>query len=296
MTETDRAHRAAPTRGFSPPPPRRVGMAMLGVGALGIVAAVLGTLVGLGLVSRIDATFGNTLTLTSATLETVEESLTVAGNTMALVDEGLTEADGTLRSLVATVDEGEESLAAIAELTGTDVADSLTAVEDSMPALIQVAEAVDTSLSTLSSLPFGPPYNPERPFDDSMRSLQASLDGLPEQLREQSELIASASDNLDEVGRGADGVADSVQALDEGLTDARELLEGYSATATEARSLIDETEAELGRQARLARIMVVVMGVAVALSQVVPLYFGWLLFEGTQPPFAPRQAGGDPRP
>lgn len=288
MTDTERSSRRFNASVFRlPPDSRTVGRVMTAVGVIGIVAALGGVVVGTQLVGQIGTSVRQSLSLTSDTLRTVDNSLEVAEETLALVAEGMGQAEGTAGSIVSTLEEGEVALESIAELTGSDVADSLAAVQDSMPALIQVASAVDRSLSTLSGLPFGPTYEPRRSFDDSLRSLEQSIDGLPEQLREQAMLIDEASANLDEVGQRASGIADTLGRLDQQLTEAVGLLQGYSATATQARELVTETEQRLARQVTLARIMVVILGLTIALGQIVPLYFGRLLRRGEEVPITP---------
>lgn len=278
MTQTDELTRPRGTHPFETARVRRrLGAVMIAVGVFGIVASMIGVIVGMQLVAQIDTALGRSLALTADSLRTVDASLQIAEDTVGLLGEGIGEAERTSRGLVTTIDEGEQALGSIADLTGTELADSLEAIDDSMPALIQVAAAIDTSLSALSQVPFGPPYDPERPFDESMRSLQDSLDGLPERLRDQAVLIDDASANLADLGTGTTAIADSLSELDAGLTQAMGLLQGYSATATQARELIGETERQLSRQATLARIMVAVVGLVIALGQIVPLYFGWLL-------------------
>ncbi|MBA2578273.1 MAG: hypothetical protein H0V05_16815 [Euzebyaceae bacterium] len=256
------------------------GRVMIGVGIFGVVAGLVGTIVGVQLVDQLDSALNRSLTLTSDSLETVESSLVLAEETVDLVNDGLTDAERTARDLETTMQEGERLLTSTAELTGTQVADSIEAMERSMPALIQVATAVDASLSALSELPFGPGYNPDQPFDESVRDLQTSISGLPDELREQALLIEGAGANLGEAGRGATAVADDLAAIDAGLAEALVLLGDYTAAATDARQLLATTADDLERQANISKIMIAALGLTIALGQVVPLFVGWELLQG----------------
>src|SRR5690606_7598851 len=133
-------------------------------------------------------------------------------------------------------------------------AGGLAAVQDTLPALIQVASVIDTTLGALSVIPFGPDYDPAEPFPDSLRALQAELDGMPEALQEQAGLIRDGADSLGTVRTGTGDIADGLDDLHATVADAGTLIEDYAATAGDARDLVAGNQAALDRQLAWARV------------------------------------------
>jgi hypothetical protein len=257
-----------------------VGRLLLGVGVLGVVVSLLGGIVGARLVGTVDRGVGQSLALTGDALEALDASLVVAEDSVAIVSEGLGEVEGTARELEATLDQGGTLLSEGAELAGNDLADSLEAVEASMPALVRVAATIDGTLRAVDRLPFTQPYEPEQPFDQSVRDLQAGLEGVPESLREQAALLAGAGESLESLGGGVVAIADTVQASRVELEEALRLLDRYSRTATEARTVLAATQEDLARQTALARVLVWALAGTIALGQLAPLFLGRELAAG----------------
>lgn len=142
---------------------------------------------------------------------------------------------------------------------------------------------IDRTLSALSAVPFGPSYSPDEPFDDSLRAVQRELDGLPEALREQADLVRDASSSLSRVQRGTVSIADNIGRLGVSLREAGDLLKDYSSAARTARQVFDRRERDLEGDLRLARALVVALGLTMAVSNVAPLGLGWLLLQSGPP-------------
>jgi hypothetical protein len=257
--------------------PRRAGRALVAVGVFGVLASVVGVVVGWRLVTELDTAVGRSLTLTSEALVALESSVEVAEGALVLIDTGLASTETTTRDVSAALEEGEELFDATATLTEDQIATSLEAVEGTLPSLIEVAGVIDRTLSALSALPLGPAYDPQVPFDESLRGLQSELDGLPEDLRAQADLIRGAGGSLATVRDGTGDIADSLAELQTALSASAELLGEYTATAGQARELVTESEASLEAQLRLARALICTLGLVLASGQLVPLGAGWLL-------------------
>jgi ABC-type transporter Mla subunit MlaD len=150
-------------------------------------------------------------------------------------------------------------------------------VDDALPALIDVAAVIDRTLSALSDVPFGPDYDPAEPFDESLRSIQRELDGLPEALRAQADLVRQASGSLAEVRTGTTSIADQLDELERSLRDADRLMDGYADTTARARTVVERRQRELDGDLRSARLLVVALGLTVAAANVAPIGLGWVL-------------------
>jgi hypothetical protein len=260
-----------------------VGRVLVAVGVLGIVLSLLGTVVCLRVVASLDGAMGESTRLTADALDAVDASVAVTDRVVGSLAEALASTEVTLGEVAAGVGDTVTVLDATATLLEAQVAGSLQAVEDALPALVDVAAVIDRTLSAASAVPFGPDYDPAEPFDDSLRSLQEELDGLPEALREQAVLVRDASASLVGVQRGAEAIVGDVAELEEAMREASDLLAGYAATADDARAVVEGTTDDLDGDLRLARVLVVALLLTMAAANLAPLAVGWLLLHPDPP-------------
>jgi hypothetical protein len=266
-----------------------VGRGLVVVGIVGVVAALVATVVGVRLLGQLDRALTDSVAVASDAIDALGATVEIAGDTTWQLTVTLERTATTTRDLSGAIGDAEVVLRATAEVSEDQIAGSVAGVEDALPALVQVAAVVDRTLSALTLVPFGPDYDPEEPLDDSLRTVQAELDGLPEALREQADLVRDASRDLRTVRVGTGAIADDLDGLVATLEGTTELLERYEATAGDARDLV--AGQELTGQLTAARVLVLILGVAVALGQLVPVGAGWLLL---RPDVARRLLAGEP--
>lgn len=257
--------------------PATAGRVLQVIGVVGVVAGLLGLVVGLRLLHLLDDALADSLGVSAQAVDALGASVEVAGDTLQALDVTLADTARTTRDLGTSLTDAEAVLRATAELSEQEIAGGLAAVQDTLPALIQVASVIDTTLGALSVLPFGPDYDPAEPFPDSLRALQAELDGMPEALQEQAGLIRDGADSLGTVRNGTGDIADGLDDLHATVADAGTLIEDYAATAGDARDLVTGNQAALDRQLSWARVLVVLLALSFVAGQAVPLGIGWLL-------------------
>jgi hypothetical protein len=253
---------------------RRFGRVMRAIGLVGVVAGVTAIVAGLWLLRDVDALLGRSLVLTAESLGTVDASLIVATDSVVVVSDGLARAERTSRGLESSLHDGADLLDETGRMLRGDVASSLESVQRSMPALIQVGGTIDATLRAVDRLPVGPAYDPEEPFDETLRALRDDLDGLPEDLRSQADTIDEAGANLREVGNQGEAIAGSISDVRSSLSEAGAVLGEYRSTAGEARSLLEDTTTDLDRRLVVLRVLVVVLGLVYCAGQALPLYLG----------------------
>lgn len=268
---------------------RRIGRLMRTVGVVGLVSGIVAVAVGLWLLQDFDTLLGRSLLLTSESLATVDSSLSVAAESVAVVAAGLGDAEDTSRGLEGSLAEGADLLDETARLTRNEVARSLESLERSMPALVQVGASVDTTLRAIDELPVGVAYDPDEPFDASLRSLQEQLNGLPGDLREQADAIEAAGDNMRTVSRQSVDVADSMTDVRASLDDAGEVLGEYRTTAGNARDLLDQTQSDLQRRLWVLRGLLIGLGLVYCVGQLLPIHLGNRMVKA----FGPRRSDVD---
>jgi chromosome segregation ATPase len=270
---------------------------MVGIAILGLVVGVVGTVIAAQLARDLDRGVGQSLELTAAVLETVDDSFVIAEDALDILLEGVVEAEAAVRALSRSMAEGQDALVAATELTGGEVADALENVERSLPAIQSAANAIDGTLAALSALPFGLAYDADEPLGASIGALREDLRGLPQELRAQAEQAERTTSELSAATAGTLATADSLGELDDRLADAAELIGQYALRTGEARTLVDEQRDALAGSASRAQVMVVAFGVMFVLSQFVPLYLGLALLgraEVLGERWAPRPPSGPP--
>lgn len=262
------------------PGERAVGRALIALGVLGVLAGLAVAVVGWWLVGAARDAADVSLALTAQTLETLDASVALSAQTVATLDDGLGDVQRATASAGAALGRGEELLAASAELTGTQLADAVAAADRSLPAVERVAGVIDTTLRALDALPVGPAYDPDQPFDQSIRDLQAALGPVPGELRAQADLLEELSASVGSAGRDAAAIAEDVGAVDASLDEASRLLASYAASGAEAGERVAQARAQARAQAGAARFALVALGLSAALGQVVPLTAGWWVLTG----------------
>jgi hypothetical protein len=208
-------------------------------GVILMLAAVAGTIVAVGAGDRQRTAVDDRAAALDRSLESSEEALRTADDTVALVASVIDQLAGSLVAVeaavldsITTIDDAEDALVKLSEISGEDLPRIVESVEDALPALIQVADVIDGTLGALSFV--GVPYDPEVPFDESLSGVADSIAGLTDQLAEQADLIAG-------VGTGLGGIADQAGELiiqmgvaRVQLADGLALLNQYRATTASA--------------------------------------------------------------
>ena len=257
--------------------PTVAGRVLIGIGVAGLVAGLVGMIVGLRLLGLLDQALEDSLGVSAQAVDALGASVEVAGDTLGVLERTLANTATTTRDLGTSLTDAEAVLLATAELSEDDLAGGLAAVEDSLPALIQVAAVIDTTLSALSRVPFGPAYDPAEPFPDSLRTMQAELDGMPEALRDQAQLIREGAGSLGTVREGTAAIADDLDELQTTIATASDLVQDYATTAADAREVVSANQAALDAQLAWARVLLTVIALTFVAGQVVPIGLGWLL-------------------
>jgi len=236
-------------------------LAAVAIAILAVAVAVGGWLV-LGGFERVQ----DSGVTSAATFETLHRTVDISVETTGTVSEALSD----LERLVALVASSSETTAAFvgdaADVTANRIPESLEAIERAMPGLIDAGAVIDDSLSALAL--FGVDYNPAVPFDEALRDLQSSLDGLSGDVAAQGATLGLLVPEMREVGATASDLAGRIRDTRDNLETAQILLADYE-------QILRETEVAIGtayeplRFSPLARALFVVIGlVGIALGAV----------------------------
>ena len=217
---------------------------MIGLGALRVVVAVFGTVVGWIFVDQIAAASDDSLEVTVQTLDAVDDlAEVVLVSTVDAVD-ALTD---TVMAVAGSFETGAaaiDDIAALADTLGPSLADAGATVRT----LERVGGQVDSVLDAMSSLPVVPSY-------DSENGLGATF------------------------GR----LADAIGTISTDLGDTDILVEQHRTSVADVRALALDTKNDLDFSVAMMRMLIVVGGVTLRLGWVVPLWLGRSLLDDVEP-------------
>ena len=252
---------------------RRVGLAMKLAAIVGITATTIGTIAAWYLAGRLEATVDETLDVTQISLETLDQTITVADDVISNTEGALVAAAETLEGLVVTVDASSGVVADIESVMG-ELAPALRSTVIAIRDTAEAADGVDGVLRALDSVPFAPSYDPDEPFGTTLRTLSDDLAPL-------ADALGSSAENLADFRRDADATrvdlmdfAAQVRELSTSVGASDLLLDRYRSTTEYARALTEQTDRSLSRDANFSRALIVLVGLAVAVAQVVPYWIG----------------------
>jgi DNA repair ATPase RecN len=208
----------------------------------------------------------------------------VSATVLDAVRDGLLTVTDTVDALAIALDDASTVLADTGDFAGASLPDSLDAITAVLPTIESVAASIDDAMRVLARAPFGPDYDPEVPFDDAIADLETALTPLAADLE-------TVADGLDALGDSSARLADDlvtiradVEDLDARLADVETVIDRYGTTTADATALAARSRAELADSARLARWLLVALGVVFAAGQVVPLWLGRQLLRSAAPP------------
>lgn len=252
--------------------PERWPTVLRGVAVLGVVASLLVVVAGWALLSQTQSALVDSLALTGDALEALDASAGVAADTVDVLGASLAGLEATAADLDTAFADGERLMRELAGLLRTDVAGTLAAVEGALPGVIEVAATIDTTLAAVSLLPFGPDYDPAEPFAASLQDVADALEGVPDELVVQADVLEETAGSLADVGDGVGDLVAELAAFETSLAATAELLATYDDTIADGRVLVAEASDGLAARLWLGRLAVVVFALAFAALQVVPLY------------------------
>lgn len=283
---------------------RFLGFLMVLIGLSGVWVGVISGSTARSAVDSIGVSLDTTLDLISQSLDTISESLFVAKQTFSDVSDSLVTIEQTADNISLALEDTQPLLTEVSDIVSNDVPDSLEAVEASIPNMVEVAGAIDSTLTTLNNFavdrsiaipnPFsnqplytfdlnfdlGIDYDPDVPFDQTVRDLGTSIEGLPEQMRGLAEHVEQSKTNLQSLSENVQTVGDDLTAVNEHIAEIDPLLDEYSRIVTELNDQSRLMRAGINTQLEDIKETINIVMVWFILTQIAPLYLGWELVTG----------------
>lgn len=243
---------------------QRRGPSIVRIGILGLVGAVLITLVAWLLTEDLFHRLGDSLGVTGEALLTVGVTLDVADNALEILTESLDTAAAATGHAAASSQTVAAAVSQTVVIVGEELPMSIEAIRDAMPGLIEASNVIDNTLSGLALL--GVPYNPEVPLDQAFAELDRQLAPLPEGLRDNADIIANLIPEADGFYRETVVLTAQVEKMRISVDEARSVIDDYRSQRARLDTVVQETATGLDRSALLARLLVVLGGTLAAIA------------------------------
>ncbi|MFP5322122.1 MAG: hypothetical protein ACLGIC_09780, partial [Acidimicrobiia bacterium] len=251
--------------------PAAAGRAMVAVGVVGLVVAVVGTAVGWVLVGNLRDTVDESLAVTEEVVSNVEDTVVVASDVVDDLGAGLRALDEVLAQLRLGVRDLEPVVADVGALT-VEVPAALGEFQATLGQVSTAAAGVEGVLQQLSRVPLGPDYDPETTLAEQLRRLSGDLDPIVATLTDARTDVAALEERSQELTRELRALGVEVQSLVRRLDRSADLVDRYREQAGRADDLVVDSRDDLGDQVALMRALVVLGGLSFAAAQLVPLW------------------------
>jgi methyl-accepting chemotaxis protein len=252
---------------------RSMGRAVMVAAVVAAITCLIGIVVAWQLVGDLGRTTRSSLVIASDTLVTVDDTLDVAESVIESVEGGIGTVQDSLTTLTTAVDDGSTTLGVVSDLTA-DLAPNVERIASALGGLESAAGTVDGVLQQLSDLPFGPDYDPEAGLASQVQLVRDDLQPIAEDLTNASDTLSGLAASSDDVIARLDELSADLDDIERSLADSGELLERYRRTTADALALATTTSEDLDRDIWLSRILIVVLGLAIAVGQVAPFRIG----------------------
>jgi hypothetical protein len=233
----------------------------------------------------------------SSSLVTIEDSLEQARQTLTSVTQTIGQVRSTSSDLAMTIDDTQPTLDEMALLVGTDIPDTISDVQETIPNIAQTAKVVDDTLRLLSRLQveqtvplinyeisfgLGVDYNPEIPFDQAVEEVGRGLEPIAVASGNLEEDLQTAKSNMATLSQDLNVLAGNLDTLQDEVTEFRPLLDEYSTLAEDMQDGIASGRVRIDEQSMAVRRGIILAAVWLGLFQLMPLYFGLELAAGNR--------------
>ena len=252
---------------------RSLGRAVMVAAVVACITCLAGIVVAWQLVGELAHTTRSSLVIVSDTLVTVDDTLDVADSVIESVDGGIGTIRESLDTMSTTVDDGAATLRVFADLTD-DLAPNLERVDNGLGNLQSTVDVVDDVLRQLSDLPFGPTYDPETGLAASVQAVRDDLQPIADDVTNASSTLSDLASSSGEIIDRLDALASDLDAIDRSLDDSRVLIDRYRQSTSDASVLAAGTRDDLDRDVWFSRVLIVLLGLAIAVGQIAPFRIG----------------------
>lgn len=226
-------------------------------GITAIVIGVIGLVVGSIVIDSLTSDLRSTLSVSRSAVRTISETVELAAELGEGTTEAMASASRAASSAASATRGAVSGIRTVSSFLETELPGDIEAIHQSLPGAIRAADAIDSTLGALSFI--GLDYRPDEPFGDSLRRIQTALEGLPSEVRAQSDALDVLAPAAEHVASDVDTLAGDLDELRATLVDVDGLADSYSTTVEDAQVAVTDVGVSFDRTVLALRIMLVLV-------------------------------------
>jgi len=252
---------------------RIAGRTMIVVACVGLIASITGVVVGWRLLGQLETNVDESLALTGDALVSLDASLDVADSVIASVAQGLTTVEKTLTAVDSTFHDGTRVLDDVATTT-EQLPPSFARLDRALANAQDAAVVIDDAVAQLDRLPVGINIRSDAAIAPSIQQVRTELEPLAQNVGAATADLRRLSTSSTDVSEQVSELRSNVAEVNQELARSSGLIDAYRETAHQAQDLARRSRSDLGGDIALSRVLLVILGVAVAVGQIVPFWVG----------------------
>jgi hypothetical protein len=261
------------------PPARSVGRTLTIVSTVGMVLTVVATALAFVLVGRLHRSVDDSLGVAVQTIDAVDESITVSKQVVDTISTALDGVAATLTTIGGSTATASDTLDTLDTFLKGSLTSSVVSIQQVLPTIQGVAGAIDTSLTAISKLPIGPDYQPAISFADSIQGLSDAITPLPGDIDSLATNVADLQTSVASVSTDLSQLVGTVTSLQGDIKAIKDALDQYLPVAANAREVALHNRDRLRADTTLGRVLVILVGLVLILTQAATGWVGRLLVE-----------------
>jgi hypothetical protein len=239
------------------------------IAAGGVVVGILLGVVAWIFLSDLDDNLDRSLAIGESASGSVIETIDVAERLIESLDAGLQTVGATLGAVESALGDTAGVASTTASLSAS-LPENFDDIDVALATVESLSGAIDTALSGLSRVPFGPDYDPDIPLPEAVGNLRDAFAPIGDDLTAISVELQTFADGSADVRARVDAVRADLAETRSALAESADLLDAYRATATEAGLLAASSRDDMGRAFALARFAGLLVAAFVVVAQFVP--------------------------
>jgi hypothetical protein len=258
---------------------QQFGRVLTTIGAVGIVLTLIAGIVALVLVGRLHHSVDENLAVTIDALDTIDGTVAVSKQVVDSIDQALDTVADTVTTVQSSTTAVGDTLDSLHVFISTTLPTTIDGVQNVLPTMKSVAGTIDSALSGVSRIPFGPDYRPAVPFADTIQQLSDTLAPLDADLQATGTNLDQLSTTIDQLGGDLTAITTALDGIRVDVDDARAELDRSSTVTADARRVAATTRADLRGDMAWLRVLIVVLALALLCTQVLTVLVGRLVLD-----------------
>ncbi len=239
------------------------------IAVFGVVTGVFLGATGWLFLTELDENLDQSLQIGETASVSVLETIDVAEQLIASLDTGLETVGATLGAVESALGDTAGVASTTASLSAS-LPQSFDDIDVALSTVESLSGAIDSALNGLSSVPFGPDYDPEVPLPVAISNLRDAFDPIGDDLTELTTELQSFAEGSDDISGRVDSVRADLNETRRALADSSALLDDYRRTASDAGLLATASRNDMSRAFALARLAALVLALFVVVAQFIP--------------------------